>query len=498
MGMTSYATGGGGVVLEHAYGARALAALLLGGPVVGLGDDHAIVEVAFQARGVAIDDIVIVGRSGDGHARHLAVAVRRDPTIGKSDQKFVALIADALQVVEARRVDIEHGRWRLGLAVAEHRSSTRELSELTEHARSHSTNESFRDAIAGERGALRTRLVLVDEVVASAMPLAKLDSATTNQKDLTWRLLAALRVFDVRLEGDTAPERTAVIAELGNISPAPADLWASLCQLADTYAPHGARVDEAMIRRDLSGSHHLSRSPRLQQAWSVFDRIEAQLALRTRRALGTGNSSLVLPRDAAREALVQRLSATRALVIAGEPDVGKSVLTLDAVRAIRAAGSSVVVLNLAAVPANVVEFEHFLGVSLLEAFGGTAVAATRIVVVDGAETIQAGRRDLFMGIVSAASTAGLGIVAVTRNDAVRAVLDATIEVLGTSAMTTVETHEVSGLDATEIATIAASFPVCPGGVRASSALATGASWSDGFASSSRRAFDPPYWRNRGS
>ena len=36
---SAYSTGGGGVVLEHAYGGALLAELLLGGPVAGLGDD---------------------------------------------------------------------------------------------------------------------------------------------------------------------------------------------------------------------------------------------------------------------------------------------------------------------------------------------------------------------------------------------------------------------------------------------------------------------------
>jgi hypothetical protein len=36
---SAYSTGGGGVVLEHAYGGALLAELLLGGPVTGLGND---------------------------------------------------------------------------------------------------------------------------------------------------------------------------------------------------------------------------------------------------------------------------------------------------------------------------------------------------------------------------------------------------------------------------------------------------------------------------
>ncbi len=48
VGSSPYATGGGGVVLEHEYGAAALASLLLGQPVEGLGDEFMPTQVSMQ------------------------------------------------------------------------------------------------------------------------------------------------------------------------------------------------------------------------------------------------------------------------------------------------------------------------------------------------------------------------------------------------------------------------------------------------------------------
>jgi hypothetical protein len=77
-----YATGGGGTVLEHAYGATLLAALLQGHPVVGLGDDVTPREVCFQQGAVApVDDLVVVGTcpTGSRSIYNGCVGRRRSP-----------------------------------------------------------------------------------------------------------------------------------------------------------------------------------------------------------------------------------------------------------------------------------------------------------------------------------------------------------------------------------------------------------------------------------
>jgi hypothetical protein len=77
-GAALYSTGGGGVVLEHQYGASLLACLLTGDPTSELGDDATPTAVRFQASAVsAVDDLLVSGRTPDGGVRRVSVGVRR-------------------------------------------------------------------------------------------------------------------------------------------------------------------------------------------------------------------------------------------------------------------------------------------------------------------------------------------------------------------------------------------------------------------------------------
>ena len=62
LGVSPYASGGGGTVLEHLYGAVMLSSLLTGDPVTELGEDASVVLVLFQGRRVSpVDDLVVSG-----------------------------------------------------------------------------------------------------------------------------------------------------------------------------------------------------------------------------------------------------------------------------------------------------------------------------------------------------------------------------------------------------------------------------------------------------
>src|SRR5690349_16145656 len=98
-GASPYATGGGGVQLEHEYAASALASLLLAQPIEGLGDEFTPTRVSMQqAASGPVDDVVIDGTAPGGH-RTIRVACRRHPTIGRSEPSTVRLFADFLRVV---------------------------------------------------------------------------------------------------------------------------------------------------------------------------------------------------------------------------------------------------------------------------------------------------------------------------------------------------------------------------------------------------------------
>jgi hypothetical protein len=144
-----YATGGGGVVLEHAYGAVLLAALLTQSPVRGLGEDVTPVEVRFQQGAwYPVDDLLLVGQCATGE-RRMFVGVRRNPTIGVSSPAFVDLLADYLRMTVDHRAEFDAGRWRLGLAVAAPHTGSAEVATLAWNARRQSSHARFRAAVNG-------------------------------------------------------------------------------------------------------------------------------------------------------------------------------------------------------------------------------------------------------------------------------------------------------------------------------------------------------------
>ncbi len=151
-------------------------------------------------------------------------------------------------------------------------------------------------------------------------------------------------------------------------------LFSKLEGLASRYAPTGATVDEAALRRDLSGTQ-LVRSPRYPRAWAALDRLAAQLADDTRAVLADDSSELRLERHEARQALLtdMRAAATgpAGLVITGEPDVGKSALSLRAASQLSETGTPVITLSLRDLPVTVMELEGLLGAPLADVLGGT-------------------------------------------------------------------------------------------------------------------------------
>lgn len=70
LGVSPYASSGGGTVLEHLYGAVLLSSLLVGDPVTELGDDATPVSVRFQGRRLSpVDDLVVAETLRTGRTR---------------------------------------------------------------------------------------------------------------------------------------------------------------------------------------------------------------------------------------------------------------------------------------------------------------------------------------------------------------------------------------------------------------------------------------------
>ena len=142
----------------------------------------------------------------------------------------------------------------------------------------------------------------------------------------------------------------------------------------------------------------------------------------------------------------------------GEPDVGKSALTLAAAADLAGAGSPVTALSLRDLPGTTLELEAVLGAPLTEILAATATGQARLLVVDGAEAALEGRGQLLAEPGTAALRAGLGVVAVTRADGARAaqqVLASAITAAGRTGPVTA--HEVPPLTAQEVSRVTAAF-----------------------------------------
>ena len=257
-----YATGGGGVVLEHRYGATLLASLLTGDPLPELGDDAVPTEIRFQAAAVsAVDDLLVTGKTQDGGQRRASIGVRRAPMLTSGDAASARLLGSYLAVVAEHREEVMAGRWRLALGVASPNPAVRQAGELATIARATTSEYSFRAEVARPgrtNQGVRDRLRHLDTLVPAGLLDAGIDADTADARDLTWRMLAALQLRELRLEGADESDRTMTVRQLRRVTRegtvAAADgLFMRLAELAGRYASAGAQVTAETLHRDLSG-----------------------------------------------------------------------------------------------------------------------------------------------------------------------------------------------------------------------------------------------------
>jgi hypothetical protein len=257
-----YSTGGGGVVLEHRYGATLIVALLTGDPLTELGDDAIPVEVRFQASAESpVDDLLVIGLSPDGKERRVSIGVRRAPDLIASDQASVRLLAEYVRVVVNHWDEVRAHRWRLALVTASRNNpDPAQLGELAVIARRKGSEPAFRTEVARDghvAAPVRQRLIQIDKLVRAAAAEAGANATSIEAKELTWRLLSSLTVREARLEGADTSDRTHAVSRLRSFADeadgAADDLFNRLAELARDYAPAGAIVTKEMLHRDLSG-----------------------------------------------------------------------------------------------------------------------------------------------------------------------------------------------------------------------------------------------------
>ncbi|MER7179124.1 ATP-binding protein [Streptomyces hyaluromycini] len=427
-GSSPYSTGGGGVWIEHRYAATLVAAVLAEDPISELGDDVVPHSVRLQASYISpIDDVVVEGRTRDGLVRRVSIGVRRNPKLATSDEKSVPLVRSFLQVVTGHWDEVVAGRWRVALAVGISSTAVQQTDALARIARSVSSAAAFRTAVArpgAVKEPVRDRLRHLDALVVAAAK-DQGDLLQFEGEELTWRWLMALRVRQMRLEGVDESDRATAVSALRRIVADEAttvadDVFARLAERSGAWASSAADLDQMVVRRELSG-FPLGRTPSYRQAWSTLDGMAGRLREGIRPDLRAGEVRLELDRTEERARLADLMDragrAGSGLVVTGEPDVGKSALTIRTAQQLTERGAAVACLSLRDLPESAVQVEHLLGGRpLTQVFAAGEIRAVRLLVIDGAEAVLEGRRDLLREVATAAFRAGLGVVAVTRSD----------------------------------------------------------------------------------
>lgn len=434
-GSSPYSTGGGGIRLEHSYAACLVAGLLAGESMSELGDALSVESIRLQASDVSeADDILIEGRDTHGELHRSSIAVRRNPALTTSDSASVPLIRDFLVVVTDHWSEVSSGRWRLVLAVSTTANAITQLAELAELASTLPSGDELSNRMtqpgrtnAGIRDRHRHTKGLVEQA-SEGLPSANGLSAD----ELTWRLLSSLSARSLRLERTDRADRTTAVKALQrmlhNGTPAAADaLFSRIEELVGAWAPQAAVLTQSVIRRSLS-SYPLSRSARFASAWGVLDRLGVRLRDTVRPALQSASQSLELERPEERSRLTEAMRSmgmsAGTLVVTGDPDVGKSALSLRVVEALVGEGATVASLSLRDLPHNVMELERLLGGSAIDDVMATGeVRLIRLLLIDGSESVLEGKGQVFRTVAAAALRAGFGVVAVTRTDGLRQVRD---------------------------------------------------------------------------
>ena len=435
-GMSPYATGGGGVTFERKVAVQYLAHLLAGDSASELGDDHRVVEVAFQqAPDHPADDLVVSATRSDElqPSLVLALAIRRSPSLVASDELTQALIRQFVRaVINAPENGSEH---LLGLVVAGPQEHAKQLAKLASLSKGQMNAPGFFDLVRKPNkfdAAIKKRLDHLEKLVAHALHyLGVVEANTSLVQQRTWQILQVLTVSMPRLEPPDETDWSSVVNTLIPVARS-SDLRGAnqlrdrLGTLASEYSPISARVDLKVLRRDA----HATLDPttrRHQKGWRTLDHIHdrALASVRDEIAAGDGARRVRLDRSDAAAKLVATATDAKAVVVTGESGVGKSALALLSVTAAATSDSDTLqtlCINLRQVHKLTVEFEDVLGCPLSVLLSELS-APQRMLIVDGADAVAEGMHDAFRYLVNAAHESDVKVIAVAAIESKQVVCD---------------------------------------------------------------------------
>jgi hypothetical protein len=457
-GASPYSTGGGGFTLERRLAALYLAHMLTGSTAAEL-EGRRVVQVQLQGLNEPVDDVIVyAAHDGEEHASLiLAIAGRRAPRFTSSDKATSKLIRQFLRALQADAPCAAERRF--AIAVAGDQKAPSQVGQLASYAKTRPEHDFYAliaaEGVIGQE--LRDRLRHVLELVRGELE----DHDERTPERVTWELLSNLTVLNYRLElGDTQDwEQVASVlarwSRTGDLAGGFA-LRDRLEVLCGEYAPKAAVVDGSMLRRDVHSL--LSQAPaQRSRGWSVLaeGQMEALNHVRTQMGSDVDGRGLHLTREVLSQALGTCFSNQAHLLVHGASGSGKSALVVNVLRQlVQASGPAFefVYLNLALLPATVMEFSDVLGGAFRDVLSEMS-APSRYLVIDDAGANSEGRQSMLKWILSAARAADVKTVAIVADDGLPAVRS----LLGDS-LAADEELAVPLLDDSELAHIGQRYP----------------------------------------
>ncbi|MFC8045350.1 hypothetical protein [Nocardia sp. NPDC057353] len=423
--LNPYSGGGGGSTFAHYVATLYVARMILGQGCLET-DDLPVRQVHFQVAEHAVDDLLVVGQSGDDEIR-VMIAARRAPNFVRSHSKTRALVASL--VAEAEQTEGQD-RTRIAVAVAGWTSAYDRLQELAVLSRENlMEEESFYRQIhtPGRRNqALRTRYKHLSDLIRDGRASAPSEAEV---RQLTWRLLRRLWIIQFRVEVANERDWSDVSNDLERLVRSPysgAYLRDKLFRLCAKWDLLGVEIDERVVR------HHIVNI--LGEGTRSFNRLLATLddaenfahrSVRSTigRATGNGLGTRVDRTDIAadlKRALAQAGTDGCALIVAGESGVGKSSLVLSTVREkIKEDPDNfdAIVINLRHLTDSTAEMRAAVREAINTSLKNSP-AAIRLIVVDAAD-ISLQRGKLYLeDLINEGHATGAGLVAVSASVAV--------------------------------------------------------------------------------
>jgi len=311
-------TGGAGTVFEQHVGAMFLALLLIRGiPAVFRGCQ--VEEVSFQTMrlGWGTDDLLVACSSRNG-PRRLAMQVRRNFTVGKSDgcKETIRRFWDDFN---AERFDPD--RDALILATLHHTENLEGLASLLECARSSPGPADFKDRLETPKlvsDAARTCYREIYSIVNNA------DPSGSAGEDTFWRFLRTVYVMFLDLTTDTA-QQEATVTQLLALASGDADAvdaaraaWHEMVAVAADAAPRA----KTLRRSDLPAGMLERYGAMPVTALQALTDHSATILDRIRSTIGDATT---LPRT---EVITRAAMALgdRVVALTGPPGAGKSAL----------------------------------------------------------------------------------------------------------------------------------------------------------------------------